>query len=218
MSEPVMTEKESLELISKMINKAKGSYHDSGIGPILWGCVITVCSIVSWLEMKLHFKLPFDIWLLTLIAILPQIFISVREEKNSKVKSYDDQVMDYVWMTFGVSIFLLIFINTHVIMKLNPVFETYIEVKGAKPEFTYGSFITSFFLMLYGIPTIITGGSRKFKPMLYGGIVCWACCMISVYTNKDWDMLLTAFAAVCAWLIPGIILFNRYRKQKAANV
>ena len=32
-----MTEQESLSLISEMINKAKTSYHDSGIGPILWG-------------------------------------------------------------------------------------------------------------------------------------------------------------------------------------
>jgi hypothetical protein len=218
MSEQHLTQQESLDLISKMINKAKGSYHDTGIGPILWGSVITICALTTWLEYTLNFRLPFDIWLLTLVAIIPQIYISIKEQKNSKVKSYDDQFMDYVWTCFGISIFLLTFINANAVAKLNPVFQTYIDVNGAKPEFTYGSFITSFFLLLYGIPTIITGGCRKLKPMLYGGIICWVCCIISVYTNNEWDMLLTAIAAISAWLMPGIILFTRYKKQRAANV
>jgi hypothetical protein len=216
--EKVLTEKESLELISKMINKAKNSYHDSGIGPMLWGSVITLCSIVTFLQIRFQFNLPFDIWLLTIIAIIPQIFIVSKEKKNNKVRNYDDHIMDYVWTCFGISIFLLIFINANIIKQLSPVFQTYIDVKGVRPEFNYSSFSTSFFLLLYGIPTIITGSCRKMKPMLYGGIICWICCIISVYTKAQWDMLLTAFSAICAWLVPGIILYTRYKKIKVANV
>jgi hypothetical protein len=218
MQQEKFSPQESLALINSMISKAKGSYHDTGIGPILWGSVISICAIVTWLQIKFDFRLPFDIWLLTAVAIVPQIFIAIQQKRNNKVTSYDDQVMDYVWTCFGISIFLLVFINANAVSKLNPVFQTYIDVKGAKPEFTFGSFINSFFLLLYGIPTIITGGCRKFKSMLYGGIICWICCVISVYTNKDLDMLLTAIAAISAWLIPGIILFTRYKKQRAANV
>ena len=216
--EKKLTEKESLELISKMINKARNSYHDSGIGPILWGSVITLCSLVTYFQIRFDFRLPFDIWMLTLIAIIPQIFIVVKEKKNNKVRSYDDNIMDYVWICFGISIFLLIFINANIINELNPVFQTYIDIKGTKPQLNYTSFSSSFFLLLYGIPTIITGGCRKMKPMLYGGIICWTCCIISVYTKIEWDMLLTAFSAICAWLIPGIILWNRYKKIRATNV
>jgi hypothetical protein len=216
--EKVLTEKESLELISKMINKAKNSYHDSGIGPMLWGSVITLCSIVTFFQIRFQFHLPFDIWLLTIIAIIPQIFIVSKEKKNNKVRNYDDRIMDYVWTCFGISIFLLIFINANIINQLNPVFQTYIAVKGVRPEFNYSSFSTSFFLLLYGIPTIITGSSRRMKPMLYGGIICWICCIISVYTKAQWDMLLTAFSAICAWLVPGIILYTRYKKLKVADV
>ena len=218
MEEHKMTEKESLELISKMINKAKNSYHDSGIGPILWGSVITLCSLVTYFQIRFQFKLPFDIWLLTLVAIVPQVFIVTKEKKNNKARSYDDHIMDSVWMCFGISIFLLIFINANIVQQLNPVFQTYIDVKGTRPEFNYSSFTTSFFLLLYGIPTIITGSCRKMKPMLFGGIVCWICCVISVYTKAEWDMLLTAFSAICAWLIPGIILWSRYKKMSTTNV
>lgn len=213
-----LTEQESLLLIQQMINKAKNSYHDTGIGPILWGSVISFCSLVTFFQIKYQFSLPFDIWLLTLIAIVPQVFIAIKEGRTSKVKGYNDTVMDMVWISFGIAIFLLIFINANIVKALNPVFQTYIDIKGTKPEFNYSSFSTSFFLLLYGIPTIITGTCRNMRPMLYGGIICWICCIISVYTKIEWDMLLTATAAIAAWLIPGIIIRNKFIKNRQANV
>lgn len=216
--EKVLTEKESLELISRMINKAKNSYHDTGIGPILWGTVISFCSLVTFFQIKYKFNLPFDIWLLTLIAIIPQVFIAIRESRINKVKGYDDKVIDTVWTCFGVSIFLLIFINTNAVQQLKPVFKTYMDVKGTGPEFNFSSFTASFFLLLYGIPTIITGVCRNMRPMLYGGIICWICCVISVYTKIEWDMILTAAAAIAAWLIPGIIIRGKFIKNRKADV
>jgi hypothetical protein len=218
MQQQNMTGEESLRLISEMIHKARNSYHDSGLGPILWGTVITICSLVTWCQIHFDFKLPFDIWLLTLVAVIPQIIIVQKEKRDRKARRYDETMMDYVWTCFGISIALLIFININIVIKLRPVFEKYIEVTGGRPEFNYSSFMTSFFLLLYGIPTIITGGCQKLKPMLWGGILCWVCCVVSVYTRAEADMLLTALSATFAWLIPGIILRKRYLKSAQANV
>jgi len=218
MEENKMTEQESLQLISQMINRAKNNYLDSGVGPILWGTVITVCSLVTFFQIRYQLNLPFSIWFLTLIAIVPQIFIAVKQNRTSKVKNYDHKIIDYVWVCFGISIFLLIFINANIISHLNPVFQNYIDVKGTRPEFNYSSFSSSFFLLLYGIPTVITGACRNMRPMFYGGIVCWICCVISVYTKIEWDMLLTAAAAMAAWLIPGIIIRSKFIKNRKVNV
>ena len=217
-TEDKLSEQESLQLIQQMINKAKNSYHDTGIGPILWGTVITVCSLVTYFRIKYNFKLPFDIWLLTLIALVPQIFIAIKQNRINKVKGYDDKVIDYLWISFGISIFMLSFINNSIINGLNPVFQVYIDVKGARPTFDYGSFMTSFFLMLYAIPTFVTGACRNMRPMFLGGIICWVCCVVSVYTTIEWDMLLTAIAAIFAWLIPGIIIRRNFLKNSKANV
>jgi hypothetical protein len=217
--EQTFTEKESLKLINEMIGKAKNSYHDKGIGPILWGSIITICSLVTFFRIQYNFKLPFDIWLLTLVAIVPQIIISVKEKKERKVKSYNDDAMDYIWLCFGLAIFLLIHINANLSDALNKVFQDYRALGGNLHEFNFSSYSTSMFLLLYGMPTIISGGIMKFKPMLFGGILCWVCCVITVYTNLKIDLLLTALSAACAWLIPGLILWKRYRKGKTcANV
>jgi hypothetical protein len=219
MEESKMTEQESLQLISQMINKAKDSYHDKGIGPVLWGSVITICSIVTFFTLQYNLKLPFDIWLLTLVAIIPQIFIASKAKKERKIKNYNDDALDYIWMCFGIAIFLLVHINSNLINILNDYFKDYRALGGKLPGFNYYSYSSAMMLLLYGIPTIITGGIMKFKPMLYGGILCWICCVISVYTNFKIDLLLTALSATCAWLIPGIILWKRYKNGKScANV
>ncbi|MBL0270096.1 MAG: hypothetical protein IPP99_15890 [Chitinophagaceae bacterium] len=59
-----LTEKESLELITRMINKAKDACHDTGITAIMWGLVIVICSLVRFAELQFEFRLPFDIYLL----------------------------------------------------------------------------------------------------------------------------------------------------------
>ena len=58
--EKQLTEKESLELITQMINKAKDVNHSTGLTSIMWGCVIVVCSLVRLAEIHYGFHMPFD--------------------------------------------------------------------------------------------------------------------------------------------------------------
>jgi len=44
MKDKELSYEESMVLINKMINTAKNNLHDSGIGPMLWGIVIPICS------------------------------------------------------------------------------------------------------------------------------------------------------------------------------
>lgn len=212
--EKKLTEQESLELIATMINKAKDSYHDTGIGAIMWGTVIAICSIVRLSEIHFSYRLPFDIYLLTLIAVIPQIFITIKEKKERKVKSYDDTYMDYIWLGFGICIFLLIFIVNSIFNSWEPVAIAYRQLTGHDSPFVFREFIAPLFLLLYGLPTFITGAACKFKPMLWGGIFCWICCLASIYTTIKIDLLLTAASAIMAWLIPGILMEREYRVFK----
>jgi hypothetical protein len=212
--EKQLTEKESLELITTMINTAKNSYHDTGVGAMMWGIIIAVCSLVKLSEIQFGYKLPFDIYLLTLLAIIPQIFITIREKKERKVKSYDDSYMDYIWLGFGICIFLLIHIINLVFNAWGPVAQEYRTLTGHSSSFHFSEFISPLFLMLYGLPTFITGAACKFKPMLWGGLFCWLCSVITVYTALRTDLLLIALAAIAAWFIPGLIMEKEYRLYK----
>jgi len=184
------SKEESLKLINEMILKAKNSHYESGMGPLLWGSVIFVCSIVNYLQLQYNIDIGFDIWWLTFIAVLPQLYITFKSKRRKNFKGYNDTAMNYVWMTFAISVALLIHYNAH----------------------NHSGESVSLFLILYGIPTIITSGIKNCKSMLYGGIVCWLCAIITVYTDIKVDLLLMALSALCAWLIPGIILRKGYLK------
>lgn len=210
MQEKQLTEKESLMLIQQMISRAKNDFVDTGIGPMLWGAVITICSLVQVGIIHYGWKLPFDIWFLALLAIVPQIFISIKEGKERKAKGWDDDIMGYVWLCFGVGIFVVNVLNNIAASDLNPLLREYglMTGKADVPNFwTYGS---GYLLFVYGYPTIITGAARKFHLMTFGGIVCWVSAIISAFTIAKFDFLLMAVSATLAWLIPGIVLRKKY--------
>jgi hypothetical protein len=218
MEEHNLSHDESLKLINSMINKAKNSYHDTGIGPILWGSVISVCALVTYFDITLDWSPPFDVWWLTLIAVIPQMWIVAKEKKLNMVRSYDEIVMDYVWTCFGIGIGILILINMNIFQNLSEFNNRYEELAGTRPAFRFSDYSTSYFLLWYGFPTIVTAGFRKFRPMMVGGIFCWIAAIVAIYTNVATDMLLTAASALLAWLIPGIILWRKYCERKSANV
>jgi hypothetical protein len=183
---------ESIRLIDSMIKKAKRSYVTKGLASIVWGMLIIVCSLVTWAQIQLSFDIGFDIWLLLFFAIIPQIYFSVKEKRQRKFESLEGESISYVWTAFGGAIFIVSFYNSR-----------------------YGSNESStLFMVLYGIPTFITGGMMKFKPMIFGGLVCWLFSIISVYTPVNVDLLLMAGCGLFAWLIPGIVLWRRYQKRK----
>jgi hypothetical protein len=196
--EESLSEIESMRLINEMISKAKSSYITTGAASLVWGALIVFCSLLTWLQIHLNYFFVVDVWLLTIVAVIFQVYFSVKESKQRNFVAHDETINTYVWSAFGICIFLLSFYSS----KFG----------------NNGQSISSLFMLLYGIPTFITGGVYKFKPMIAGGIICWALSIISMFTDTEIDMLLMAASGLFAWLIPGIILWRKYQKKRAANV
>lgn len=216
MEEKQMSELESLQVINTMIQKAKTSYHDKGTGAMLWGVVITVCSLSTWSQLRFNYSLPFDIWILTVVAVVPTVIMSIREGRRRLVKSYDETAMNWLWTCFGFTIFLVVLANNAVGAAFGQVKDAVVAAGGPRPAIYYTDYSSAFMLIAYGIPTLITAGIKSFRPMLVGGLVCWVSAILVLYTDRQTDMLLMAVSATAAWLVPGIILFLRSRNRKAA--
>ncbi len=209
-----LSHQESLALINTMIHKAKDSYHSTGVGAMMWGIVVAVCALVKLAEIHFWFRLPFDINLLSLFALIPQVILSIKEKKKRKVTSYNDDFIRPIWLGFAITLFLLIFIINMMFDGYGPVYREYIQLAGHKPTFQFQEFVLPLFLMLYGLPTFITGVGCRFKPMLFGGIICWLSSIVAVYTEVRIDFLLTAFSALIAWFVPGLLMEKEYRRYK----
>ena len=194
--ETQLSGEQSLKLINEMIGKAKQSYVTKGIASMVWGVLIISCSMLTWAQVQYKFNLGFNVWLLSLFALIPQIIFTIKEKKQKHFIAHDEVTMRYVWATFGICIFILSFYS----------------------NMLHTDKTTSLFMMLYGIPTFITGGIFKFRPMILGGVICWVLSLGSMFTGFSTNMLFMAGCGFFAWLLPGIILWIRYKKELACNV
>lgn len=225
--EKQLSEQESLQLITDMIQKLKCSYHDKGIGSILWGSVVAIASIVSFLQIQYHFQLGFDIWLIVLGAIIPQIILINKDRKTQKVIRHEDAALNAVWLVyaftiFGLSVFEMIVPNaTNRFIEANGWQMMRHQIDNSKPDellIPFTPSIYSIYILIYAFPTMVTGIVKKFKPMIIGGSMAYCFFVLSCFTETKYDYLLGGTTAILCWLIPGIILRRKYLQQKRANV
>jgi len=185
--------KDSLLLIDSMINQAKNRFSENGFLYLLWGWLILFCSIGHFVLLKLDiFQHPDMIWLSTWLAVVFQVFYLVKTKKKEVVKTYSENIINYVWISFGICMFVLSFI----LARTNGWESLY-----------------SLFLMLYGMPTFLSGVVMEFKPLKIGGIVCWVLAVTSTFLLPVYGLLLLAAAMIAAWIVPGYLLRKKYKQQ-----
>jgi len=194
--EKPLTSEESIAIITGMINKAKQDYNETGISCLLWGSIVTICNVATFIGVKLNAGWINYVWYLIIVAIAGQVYISIRENKRKQYTTHQDAAMDGIWISYGIAMCLL-------------------SVYSSKFEIPHANAI---YLTVYGIPTFATGVAHKFRPMIAGGIACWVLAVAGRYTNPPYTFIYGAVAAQLAWFIPGIILRSRYLKAKRGNV
>ena len=223
--EKQLTEQESLRLIAEMIQKAKNEFYATGVGALLWGSVVGFCGLYGFLATSFNWPFTNDIWYLTFIAIFPQIYISIKESKNQKVKHNSDGV-SAAWIAFittmiGMTLYTTLIPGTtgrNLSQKHLELLIRHTQTGQIETILPFTPKISSVYFLVYAFPTLITGMVRRFKPMFYGAIICYVCFFISCFTPAQIDLLLQSVAAIACWLVPGLILHNRYRKSKVTDV
>lgn len=194
--EKELTGQESLELITRMISRARRDYYDTGLSGLLWGTVITICGLVTFANYYLQWPALDYIWFLTIAAVAPQVIIAIREGRQRTHRAHDEPLMYGLWISFGISMFLLSFV---------------LAIAPSTHE-------AAIFLTVYGIPTFTCGIGRNFKPMLYGALACWVFAILSLFCPYPYVMLYITAGALVAWFIPGLILRKRYLNAKQQHV
>ncbi|MEO9020815.1 MAG: hypothetical protein ABI237_08900 [Ginsengibacter sp.] len=195
MEEKKLSEKESLELIANMIGKAKNHYSESGASALLWGITNVVCFILAYLQETVRgFNLPFSPFYLMIVTAILQVYFYRRERGINKTISYKDEAHYFIWLAFGISLLIL-------------------TVAGGFADIGY--IVLPLILLLFAIPTFISGCIKKFKPLIIGGIICWLLSIISFFYRENEVFLLVALGAFFAWVVPGIILRKRFYKNIA---
>jgi hypothetical protein len=194
MEKQELTAQESLSLIESMISKAQNRFNENGHLYLLWGWVILFCSVVHFvLDYWNLYNKPQFVWFLTWAAVIYQMIYIARAKRKERVKTYTDEIINYVWLVFAITMGLIGFLvgRAGAWWLMYPVF-----------------------LVLYGTPTFLSGIILKFPPLKYGAIGCWILAIASSFVYYKFQVLFLAMAVLSAWIIPGYLLGSRFKNQK----
>jgi len=193
-SEIKMSEKESMELITSMINKAKNGYSENGILYLLWGWLVFICCLIQFIGLH-FFNYPqvYYVWYSTWILFLYQMYYIRKNKKSRRVRMYTGEIIGFIWLVFIITYFLLL----------------YILLMVKAPDA-----ISPAILTIFGMPTFLSGIILKFKPLAIGGICCWILALLSPFVLYEYQYLLMAIAVASGWIIPGYMLHQKYKKEK----
>lgn len=187
---------ESLQLIDSMIRSVKGRISENGHMYLLWGWVIFFCSVTQYL-LRSVWKLEeyYLVWLLTWVALAYQIFYIRKERKKRRVRTYSEEIIAAVWISFGISMLIIgIILGTH----------------SFREQRSYDIIMNPILLGLYGVPTFVSGTILRFPALRRGGIACWILALLSIYVPEQYQILLLALAVAVAWIVPGYQLRKIY--------
>lgn len=198
MQDEILSERESLRIIEQMINTAKNQFSEDGHLYLLWGWVVLICSVSQFVLFHyFHSPWHFTVWILTWAAIGYQ-FVYIRSKRRKRtVRTYADTILVSVWIAFMV-----------VLILMAAVIGNIFQARGKD----FYSMVYPIFLLVYGIPTFISGSVLKFRPLLLGGIGCWILAVMTAFLPEDWQILMLTPGMIVAWILPGYMLRARYKR------
>ncbi|MEO6582948.1 MAG: hypothetical protein ABIO05_01415 [Ferruginibacter sp.] len=184
---------ESLALIRSMIETTRASIKDSSHYFLLWGWATMIGCIVQFvLKNVVHYEHHYYAWFITPFALMIQFIFIANDRKTENIKTYIGQANGYLWLAIGFSFLVLAFIFSRI---------------GWQYSFP-------FYILFYGLGTSVSGAFLQFKPMVIGGASCFVFAAVAAYIPYDLQILLTAFAILVSYIIPGYLLRLRHRHTK----
>lgn len=187
MEDKVLTEKESLDLISQMIRNTRSRLEDnSGIPFLIWGYTTVIVAVIVWSLVTTSGNYLWH-WLWFAIPVFGGTLWLLHNKKQlnnrSRVITFVDRAISHVWMVFGIASFMISIIS----------FLTYIPIL----------FIV---LLTMGMATAITGLIIRFKPIIFSGFIGILFSPLCVIVRDTSSILIFAAIFVLMMVISGHML------------
>lgn len=194
MDKESLSPEEGFQIIQQMIESAKKEISDNGFFYLLWGYLVFVAAVGNFVMLKMDLTYAFITWpiLMPLGGIISIIYgIVVGKKQKRKSRTWVDHIFVYTWVAFGVSLFIIL-------------------LMGGKLGWEV---VYPMIILLYGIGTFISGGIMKFRPLVWGGVICWLISMIAFFVTFEHQLILLIIAILSAYIIPGHILKHKSSKH-----
>ncbi|MEI7676869.1 MAG: hypothetical protein WCJ03_08825 [Bacteroidales bacterium] len=191
MEDKILNEKESLELISKMIqNSQQKMKAGNGLTFLIFGYTTLLISVIVYYLLKTTHNDWYNlIWLGIPIVGFPLLYF-FKQAKPKYSKTYIDRVVGNVWLVTGFALFFVSFTAGFVRIP-----------------------VLAILILLLGIATTITGMIIRFKPVIIGGILGMISFILPFVLFGYEQVLIYGICVFIMMVIPGHILNYKGLKE-----
>ncbi len=201
-----MNEKESIELIARMISDTK-SRLEVGDGNILlnWGVLTVAVAVIVWIAVAVTGNPAFNaLWGLMVFGWLFNLRLN-RKKRSRGYRSYTDNVCAVIWKIVGL-------LGVYGVI-MCAVFQW---VTGLSPWLT----MFLYALIIVGFGAVGSGAALKVKSLVFGGtfsitfgmvIIC--CVLTNITLNALWVMPGFILSFALMMIVPGLEMRRLARKE-----
>ncbi len=200
MEDKNLSTRESIDLISKMIENTRRNFNDKGGAMFLiWGyatvAVTIAVSVAFWFTRNYN-----TMWIWWALPVIGSIFTALHFKKHKRnVQTYLDRAVNYVWTVFAAACLVCSIFSF--------VSEAFAERPIIDILFTIG--------LMMGMATALTGLIIKFRPVAVGGFLGMALSFAIPWFPNMWQFPIFAAIFLLGQVIPGHMLNLACRKEKA---
>ena len=206
--ETKFNEKESLALISEMIEQARTNFQKgSGNSMIFWGWFVAFTAVMN-VTLALVLENPyisFHIWWIMIPGQIADTFVIRKKDiKSALVKTHIDRIITAIWQGFMYSIiaFLLVIFGFAYGLKNPQIF----------------ILINPGIMIMSGLSQFVMAKTCRFKPYFYGAVIMWigsVCCFCVSFATPHiviYQFLILAVCMIAGFVVPGYRL-NKLSKE-----
>lgn len=186
---------DSLRIITSMIEATKKDLRDNGFWYLFWGWLVFTACVLHFGLMKFGYDKPYLAWLLMVFGGAYTFIRGRKEEKEQQVRTYVDQFMSHVLMSFMFCMIIILFNGATLQLGTYPMI-----------------------MMVYGMWLYISGGTLEFRPLVIGAYINWILSFVSFYIPFEYQLLTLAAAVLLGYIVPGYMLRSRYNKAEKSNL
>jgi hypothetical protein len=177
-----------------VISGAKARMSENGFIYLFWGWLISLCALGQFVLLQTEYAdISYYPYFLAIPGAIYTAIHEARKHRNEGSPNYTSNIMSAIWITAGANMLIVGFLFSPVLQS-SPV-----------PHI----------LIILALATVASGAALKFKPLIWGGIVCNLVGIAAIFIAYTYHPLFVILGIVAADLIPGYILRNKSKKSYA---
>ncbi len=185
-----LSPKENIDLIEEYISRTRQGLQNKSFDIIFWGFLVALASASEYLLLTMSsFDKPWLPWPILMISgTIVTIIYHATRRGSQPITTYTDHFLMWLSISAGTVYFVLAFLCVR--QQISPL-----------PYILANTFILLF----------VTGAVLNYKSLIFGGVIFLLASVISIFLSYENQLLLTTFAVVVGYLIPGFLLRREKR-------